>query len=262
VAHLLVLWAIAAVALLVVSYAAAEPESGIVRPTTEPSTPTQQLGSQLYAGNCASCHGIGGGGIATPRPGAGGLPGAGPPLRGVGAEAADFYLRTGYMPLSAINDEPAAGRLLLSDTEIRSLVAYVASLGAGPAIPHPAPRGASIASGFQQFSMHCAGCHQIDGAGGFVTGARVPPLQGVPATQIAEAVRVGPYLMPRFPASQISAAQLNAIVKYVLSTRHLDNRGGWGIGNLGPIPEGLVAWLIAAPLLLAGCLTVARRART
>ncbi len=29
-----------------------------------------------------------------------------------------------------------------------------------------------------------------------------------------------------------------------------NNHGGWGIGNIGPIPEGLVAWWIAAPLLL------------
>ena len=89
----------------------------------------------------------------------------------------------------------------------------------------------------------------------------VPPLQTVSATQIAEAVRIGPYLMPRFPRSEISDAQLDSIVKYVLSTRHPDNRGGWGIGNLGPIPEGLVTWWIAAPLLLLSCLAVGRRMR-
>ena len=128
--------------------------------------------------------------------------------------------------------------------------AYVASLGPGPAIPHPDPGAGSIAEGTQLFTLHCAGCHQELARGGFVTGAQVPPLQTVSATQIAEAVRIGPYLMPRFPRSEISDAQLNSIVKYVLSTRHPDNRGGWGIGNLGPIPEGLVTWWIAAPLLL------------
>ena len=97
--------------------------------------------------------------------------------------------------------------------------------------------------------------------GGYVTGARVPPLHTVPATQIAEAVRVGPYLMPRFSTSQISDAQLNSIIKYVQSTAAPDNRGGWGIGNLGPIPEGLVTWWIAAPLLLLGCVAVSRRIR-
>ncbi len=252
---------VAGLALGVVSLAGAQPGSGIVRPTSEPGTPSVQLGAQLYAGNCASCHGIAGSGIKSPRPGAADILGQGPPLRGVGALAADFYLRTGYMPLSSIHDQPGPDRVLFSDTEIRSLVAYVASLRAGPAVPHPNPASGNLGEGLHQFTMHCAGCHQIVARGGFVTGAMVPPLQSATATEIAEAVRIGPYLMPRFPASQISEAQLNSIIKYVLSTRHPDNRGGWGIGNIGPIPEGLVTWWIAAPLLLIACMAVGRRLR-
>lgn len=252
---------VAALALGAVGLAEAQPQSGIVRPTTEPPRPSAQLGAQLYAGNCASCHGVAGGGISSPRPGAGDISGAGPPLRGVGARAPDFYLRTGYMPLSNAKDQPERERVLLSDKEIRSLVAYVSSLGAGPAIPHPDPSQATLSEGLHQFTLHCAGCHQVVGAGGFATGARVPPLQSATSTEIAEAVRIGPYLMPRFSTSQISDAQLNSIVKYVLSTRHPDNRGGWGIGNLGPIPEGLVTWWIAAPLLIIACMLLGRRLR-
>jgi quinol---cytochrome-c reductase cytochrome c subunit len=241
--------------------AEAQPQSGIVRPTTEPATPSVELGAQLFAGNCASCHGIDGSGISSPRPGAGDILGEGPPLRGVGARAADFYLRTGYMPLSGAHDEPAAGRPLLDDKEIRSLVSFVASLGSGPAIPHPNPTAGSISAGLSAFTLHCAGCHQGLARGGFVTGARVPPLQSATPTEIAEAVRIGPYLMPRFAPSQISGSQLNSIIKYVLSTRRPDNRGGWGIGNLGPIPEGLVTWWVAVPLLLLACMSVGRRLR-
>jgi len=241
--------------------AGAQPQSGIVRPTTEPSNPSVELGAQLYAGNCASCHGIAGSGILSPRPGAGGILGQGPPLRGVGAMAADFYLRTGYMPLSNPHDQPGPDRVLFSSKEIASLVKYVSSLGSGPPVLHPNPAAGSIAEGTQLFTLHCAGCHQELARGGFVTGAMVPPLQTVKATQIAEAVRIGPYLMPRFSRSEISDAQLNSIIKYVLSTRHPTNRGGWGIGNLGPIPEGLVTWWIAAPLLLLSCLAVGRRMR-
>ena len=248
-------------ALWIVGLAEAQPQTGIVRPTTEPSTASAQLGAELFAGNCASCHGIGGSGITSPRPGAGNIPGEGPSLRGVGAQAPDFYLRTGYMPLAAIHDQPAPDRVLFSDKEIRSLVDYVASLGRGPAIPHPDPGSGNIAEGFSQFTIHCAGCHQEVARGGFVTGAEVPPLQSATATEIAEAVRIGPYLMPRFSTKQISDTQLNSIVAYVRSTRHPDNHGGWGIGNLGPIPEGLVTWWIAAPLLLLACITVSRRLR-
>ena len=236
-----------------------QPQSGIVRPTSEPAAPSVSLGAELYAGNCATCHGIDGSGIVTPRRGAGGILGAGPSLRGVGALTADFYLRRGYMPLASIHDQPGPDRVLFSDKEIRSLVSYVAALGPGPGIPSPDPAGGNMSDGVHLFTEHCAGCHQEVARGGYVTGARVPPLQGVNATQIAEAVRIGPYLMPRFSRAQISDAQLNSIIRYVLSTRHPDNHGGWGIGNIGPIPEGLVTWWIAVPLLILICLLLARR---
>jgi ubiquinol-cytochrome c reductase cytochrome c subunit len=248
----------ALVALWAVGLAEAQPQSGIVRPTTEPTSPSVQLGAMLYAGNCASCHGIAGSGISPPRPGAGGIIGAGPPLRGVGALAADLYLREGFMPLASIHNEPEREPVLFSGKEIQSLVSYVASLGPGPGIPSPDPAGGSLAEGMKLFTLNCSGCHQENAEGGFVTGARVPPLQGVRPTQIAEAVRVGPYLMPRFSKRQISDAQLNSIIKYILSTPS-DNRGGWRIGNLGPIPEGLVTWWIAIPLLIVACLLVGRR---
>ena len=241
--------------------AAAQPQSGIVRPTTEPAGASVQLGAELFAGNCASCHGIAGRGISSPRPGAGDIVGAGPPLRGVGARAADFYLRTGYMPLDNVGTQPYQSRVLFSEKEIRSLIEYVASLGPGPRIPRPNPARGSISEGMQLFTLNCAGCHQEDARGGYVTGARVPPLQGVSARQIAEAVRIGPYLMPKFPVSQISDRQLNSIIRYVLSQNHPDNRGGWGIGNIGPIPEGLVTWWIAVPLLLLSCMVLGKRFR-
>jgi len=242
-----------------VAVAEAQPPSGIVRPTTEPARPTLELGAELYAGNCASCHGIAGSGISSPRPGAADIAGQGPPLRGVGALAADFYLRMGFMPLPEAHREPERDRVLFTDKEIRSLVSYVASLGPGPGIPHPDLRRGTIQDGLKLFTDHCAGCHQIVGRGGFATGARIPPLQGVTPTEIAEAVRTGPYLMPRFSKSQISDVQLDSLIHYVLSTKDPDNHGGWGIGNLGPIPEGMVAWWIGIPLLIVACMLVGRR---
>jgi ubiquinol-cytochrome c reductase cytochrome c subunit len=180
---------------------------------------------------------------------------------------ADFYLRMGFMPLGKPQEEPEQSRVLFSETEIRSLVSYVASLGPGLPIPHPGVKFSgdrivgpgTVADGLYQFTLHCAGCHQIVGRGGFVTGARVPPLQGLTPTEIAEAVRIGPYLMPRFPPSQISNKELASIIKYVLSTRAPVNHGGWGIGNLGPIPEGMVAWWIGIPLLIGLCVILGKR---
>ena len=241
--------------------AAAQPQSGIVRPTYETPKPSLKLGAELYAGNCSSCHGIAGAGINKGRLGAGHVLGAGPPLRGVGPMAPDFYLRMGFMPLRNIQSQPGPlrERVLFSNKEILSLIQYVASLGPGPGIPHPNPARGNLSDGLQLFTDHCAGCHQAVARGGFVTGALVPPLQSLTSRQIAEAVRIGPYLMPRFSQRQIPNAQLDSIIKYVQWTNHPDNHGGWGIGNLGPIPEGLVAWWIGAPLLLIACALIGRR---
>jgi ubiquinol-cytochrome c reductase cytochrome c subunit len=223
-----------------------------------------QKGKELYAEHCLSCHGSDGGGVtSTAQPtGALGLHGLGPPLRGVGALAADFYLTTGYMPLQNPHDQPRHTESPFDKQEIASLVAYVASLGKGPPIPKPQPKRSEISRGLQLFTEHCAGCHQVVAEGGYVPNAVAPPLHQPTAVQIAEAVRVGPYLMPKFSKSQISDGELNAIVAYVEWTKHPDDRGGWNLGRIGPVPEGLVTWLVAAVVLIGVCLAIGRRAHT
>lgn len=208
-------------------------------------------GASLFAEGCARCHGTQGNGI----------PGRGPSLHGVGARAADFYLRTGYMPLAHPTAEPTRSRSLYTGGEIRAIVAYVASLGGGPAIPSPQWQHASVAAGQKLFVDHCAGCHQIAAEGGYVTGARVPPLGQATPRQIAEAVRIGPYLMPHFTEKTITATQLNDLVAYVQYAKHPQDPGGWSIGRLGPWPEGMVTWLLAIAVLVATCLVFGRRAR-
>jgi quinol---cytochrome-c reductase cytochrome c subunit len=250
----------AVTALLLCAPAAAEPPSyGIVRANAPPGTPLLELGLSLYAGNCATCHGSNGVGIPVPRVSSGHLRSAGPKLAGVGAEAADFYLRTGRMPLEHVGDEPMRSHVLFTAREVNALTAYVASLGAGPPIPHPHPERGSISEGLSLFSNHCAGCHQIAAAGGYLTGAVAPPLGRATAVDIAEAVRIGPFVMPRFSKGQISDRQLNSIIRYVLYTRHPNDAGGWSLNHVGPIPEGLVTWLIALVVLVATCLVIGTR---
>ena len=247
-----------------VAVAAGQPSSGIVHPGKQPGQSQLDFGSALYSANCLSCHGIAGAGIESPRPGqgAGGISGSGPSLQGVGAQAPDFYLRTGRMPIGHAGEAPERGRRDFNEGEIRALVAYVAGLGNGPPIPDPHPRGASLSKGMQLFTEHCAGCHQIVGEGGYVTNARVPVLQHATPTQIAEAVRIGPYLMPRFSPKAISDLELDAIVAYVQHSKHPEDRGGLGIGHIGPVPEGIVAWLVAAIVLVGVCALIGERVRT
>jgi ubiquinol-cytochrome c reductase cytochrome c subunit len=56
--------------------------------------------------------------------------------------------------------------------------------------------------------------------------------------------------MPRFGEQRLSRRQLDSIVRYVLYARNPDDRGGWSLGHLGPVPEGMVAWLLAGAALL------------
>jgi ubiquinol-cytochrome c reductase cytochrome c subunit len=95
-----------------------------------------------------------------------------------------------------------------------------------------------------------------------VTGARVPPLGSVDAVTIAEAVRIGPYLMPRFSERDIGEHELDSIIRYVRYASGPDDRGGWGIGHLGPIPEGMVAWLLAGAVLVGLCMLLGERMRS
>ena len=166
------------------------------------------------------------------------------------------------MPISRPGEQPQRHRPYFNETEIKALTAYVASLGPGPGIPHPNPDQSHVSRGMELFTDHCAGCHQIVGEGGYVTDARVPVLQHASATEIAEAVRIGPYLMPSFSRKTINNRQLNAIIAYVEASKKPNDRGGFGLGHIGPVPEGMVAWLVAAGVLVGVCLLIGERART
>ena len=110
------------VALVVPAAAGAQPGVGVKAKT----------GKGLYAAKCLSCHGVDGSGVTSdtqPR-GVLDLRGLGPPLKGVGALAADFYLTTGYMPLQNPHDQPRHTKSPFDKREIAALVAYVASLAA------------------------------------------------------------------------------------------------------------------------------------
>lgn len=204
-----------------------------------PQSQLASRGRSLFVEGCSSCHGLD----------ARGIPDRGPSLRGVGAAAADFYLSTGRMPLSYPGEEPLRSKPRYSDEQIAALVGYVGSFG-GPAVPDLEPDSSELSKGQQLFTSNCAGCHAISGAGGVATGAAAPPLWDATPTQVAEAVRIGPFLMPRFGREDLDPSDLDALAAYVDYTKNPDNAGGWSIGRIGPVPEGMVAWLLAGVALL------------
>jgi quinol---cytochrome-c reductase cytochrome c subunit len=190
-------------------------------------------GFSLYQSGCSSCHGIA----------LQGTPGVAPSLRGVGAGPVDFYLSTGRMPLEQPRAQPQRNTPLYSRAKIDALIAFIASFG-GPRAPTSDPAKGDLALGFHLFTEDCAGCHQSVARGGITVNAQIPDLQNATPPEIAEAVRMGPYLMPHFDATQIDQHELDSLARYIQWTRHPQNAGGWGIYNIGPIPEGMVAWFI------------------
>ena len=254
----LTLIALAAASLLAAGSAAASPAS---------KSPLAGYGEHLYGQYCLGCHGPNAAGrYHEPSSATGAGPGRaqrqqggiGPSLHGVGALAADFYLRTGYMPLRRIGLQPRRQPVFLSDHQIKALVAYIATFG-GPPIPKPRPERGNLSQGLSLFTEHCAGCHQVVAQGGYVTGALPPALVQATPTQVAQAVRIGPFVMPKFSKSSISDRQLDSIVRYVEYAKDPKRPGGWGLGYIGPVPEGLVTWFLAMPLLLLLCLMLGRR---
>jgi ubiquinol-cytochrome c reductase cytochrome c subunit len=196
-------------------------------------------GRELYNEHCSSCHGFNENGIQD----------VAPSLRYVGPGPVDFYVSTGRMPLENPRDEPLRTTPMFNRQQTNALIAYVTRFG-GPPAPRANPAAGNLAYGQQLFTLHCAGCHQEAARGGMFIGAFVPNLLSANARQIAEAIRMGPYLMPHFDAHQIDQHALDSLVRYVLYTHHIDNAGGWGIYNIGPIPEGMVAWFLGLGTLL------------
>ncbi|HEY6761804.1 MAG TPA: c-type cytochrome [Baekduia sp.] len=220
---------------------------GTVAMTVDPSASDAQRaanpanGRELYVSGCSSCHGLD----------ARGINGRAPNLRGVGEIAADFFLRTGRMPLAAPHDIPVRAHSSYSAAEQADMVAYIGTFG-GPAIPTVDAARGSVTRGMATFTENCAGCHQVVARGGLVTPNTAAPslAHDVKPIDVAEAVRVGPYVMPRFSQSQLTQAQVDDLARYVQHIQHLSNPGGWGIGNIGPIPEGLVLWGLGLGVLV------------
>ena len=206
-----------------------------------------EAGRALYVANCASCHGPQGQGGA-----------AGPSLVGVGAASADFYLRSGRMPLSAPNQRVVRQEPSFDEAGIQALVAYVASLGEGPDVPQVAG-GGDITKGWQLFQANCAACHNATGAGNAIGGGFVAVGLGQadPRT-VAEATIIGPGAMPAFNFDDASLADIAAYVRYL---RDAPTPGGAAIGQTGPVAEGFIGVAIGLPLLLLVSLFVARHGR-
>lgn len=199
-------------------------------------------GQALFQANCASCH----------SPSALGSDRA-PNLVGLGAATIDFWVSTGRMPLAKPTAEALPKQPRFTPLQTLDIVKYVTSLGpGGPGIPVVNLKGANIGEGFSLFVTNCAGCHAVSGVGDALSnGLSAPTLYIATPTQVAEAILTGPSNMPRFSSFQFSPAKVNDIVDYVTKgIQHPYDKGGDGLGHVGPITEGLVALFLGLGSML------------
>jgi ubiquinol-cytochrome c reductase cytochrome c subunit len=193
-------------------------------------------GRQLFLQDCATCHGLEAQGTVN-----------GPSLIGVGSAAVDFQVGTGRMPAKVPGAEMPRKPPQLNPAQTNQLAVYIASLAGGPQIPTPemvSTSGASVQLGQSLFEADCAQCHNFDGAGGALTyGKYAPALTQSTPTQIYEAMLTGPEAMPVFNDTTITPREKKDIVAYVTESRTQPNPGGFSLGRVGPVTEGLVAFL-------------------
>jgi ubiquinol-cytochrome c reductase cytochrome c subunit len=130
-----------------------------------------------------------------------------------------------------------------------ALGAFVQANGGGPTRPlaqGEALVGDDPARGGELFRLNCASCHNFTGRGGALSSGKFAPhLDQASEMQIYTAMLTGPQNMPKFSDRQLTPEEKEDIIAYILSVRDYNNSvGGNPIGGIGPVSEGLVAFLV------------------
>ena len=220
-------------------------------------------GRELFLVGCSFCHGANGEGQQTKDGDA-----LGPTLVGVGAAAVDFQVGTGRMPAVQPGQQIPSKRLSYSQEEIDALAAYVATLGPGPAIPSEEDystagmtdeeRQEAVVRGGQIFLTNCTACHNFEASGGAMPrGGYAPAIRGVEPRHIYEAMLTGPQGMPTFPNGTMPPDAKRDVIAYLESLEANPGYGGFGMGGLGPVSEGLFAWVVGIGSLVGFAVWIA-----
>jgi len=195
---------------------------------TASPAPAPGSGAALFAANCSGCHGDHGQGLIGPSQQADAFP-----------SLVAGMVRRGGIAMPAFPQ--------LSPAEVDAVATYVATQ-----IADPVARTATIAEGGAEFRLYCSGCHSSVGSGGALTqGRNAPRLRDYPAAEALAAMIYGRGNMPIFAGTTFGVRQQAAVALYVEVLEAPPSPGGWGLGYIGPVPEGLAAFLALCVLLLA-----------
>ena len=231
--------------------------------TTQDQAAMAAKGRQLFLVSCAFCHGQNAEGVTSKD---GKL--IGPSLVGVGAASVDFQVGTGRMPMVQPGAQVEKKKNIFSQTEIDELAAYVASLAPGPAVPSEkdystagmtsAEKQEAIVRGGQIFLTNCTACHNFTGEGGAMPrGGYAPKLLDTDPKYIYEAMLTGPQSMDTFSNGNITPQEKRDVIAYIESMKEQPGYGGFGLGGLGPVSEGLFAWVGGLGVMVAFAVWIA-----
>ncbi|HXJ65787.1 MAG TPA: c-type cytochrome [Actinomycetota bacterium] len=222
-------------------------------PAASPSPVSEALlavGKNTYEERCSTCHGSDGTGTTQ-----------GPPIAGLGPAYYNFMMSTGRMPLDQPGVQAHRRPPVLTPLQIRAVTAYLDSIAPGGVpIPDVNPAIGDLSVGQSVFQANCAPCHGTSGRGGAVGPQDAPAVVHDDATQIAEAIRIGPGTMPVFDEDIVDQHELNSVVKYVQYLGEPDDRGGASLGGIGPLMEGFVALVAGLGLIVLVTRTIGTRA--
>jgi ubiquinol-cytochrome c reductase cytochrome c subunit len=242
-------------------YAVVAPEPADATSSAAPAQSVEE-GRNLFRANCSSCHGLNAEGRSTGN----GDTVAGPSLAGVGAAAVDFQMGTGRMPMTQPGVQAAAGgQIKFTDEEIASIGAYVASLAPGPEVPSDEavdPTLGDAALGGQLFRVNCAMCHNFAASGGALTRGKYAPgiSADVAPKHIYEAMVTGPQNMPVFNDTNLTPESKRDVIAFLDAINTQESPGGMTLGSLGPVTEGLFAWVFGLGILVAAAVWLGSKA--
>jgi ubiquinol-cytochrome c reductase cytochrome c subunit len=115
-----------------------------------------------------------------------------------------------------------------------------------------------IAAGGALFRVNCTSCHAFGGGGGALSsGKYAPSLEVASDREIYAAMLTGPQNMPVFGDSELTPQEKEDVIAYIQNQKHDQDPGGWGLGRLGPVPEGLVVFLVGIVFLVLVSLWIA-----
>jgi len=211
--------------------------------TTASTTLTVEDGEKLFQANCATCHGLDLQGTEN-----------GTSLVGVGELAVEFQVSTGRMPLAMQGPQAPQKPVQFTEDEIKAMATYVQSVAPGPTYPADEilDGEGDVAHGAELFRINCAMCHNVAGAGGALTeGKYAPALTHTSALHIYAAMVTGPQNMPVFSDMNLSDEDKRDIISALLYQQEAVEIGGFTLGSLGPVSEGLFVWIFGIGGLIA-----------